>query len=252
MVSQIILREIGYAYAVILVLLLAYLWYSKKITRKQTIPVLVLTTIVGFITLAPLAPHNFQSMIVSGLNPSLTVAAWGLAIIFVLTFLFGRIFCGHLCPAGAVQELVYLIPCKKFGRTLKKETIAVRVVVFFGILAAAWFYSFKTVKMLGISDFFHLILTTGTVIFIAILIVSVFFYRPFCRLICPYGTLLLIPAAFSVFKIRRTDSCVSCRNCESVCPVDEAKPDDKRAECFMCGRCLESCNKFDAMSYGKK
>ncbi|WOF16884.1 4Fe-4S binding protein [Methanoplanus sp. FWC-SCC4] len=255
MPSSIFPRAYGFIYAVIVIFILAYLWHSKKITRKNTIPVLIFSTLLGFLIYSPLAPHNFQSLLLKSterIGAPLLAAAVGMGILLVLTFLFGRIFCGHICPVGTVQELVSLLPVKQYGRKLKKETLAIRSVVFVITVAAALLYSFGVVDLFGINDFFHLTITTASGIFVAVLLISVFFYRPFCRFICPFGLILAIVAAFSVYKIRRTDYCTDCGRCEKVCPVDEVKFGDKRAECFMCGRCIEKCGYSGAIRYGRE
>ena len=80
------------------------------------------------------------------------------------------------------------------------------------------------------------------------LISSVFIYRPFCRLICPFGLLSWLFETISIFRIRiDNNKCVKCKLCDKVCPTGAAgdKVDQKKivADCFSCGRCLEKCSK---------
>ncbi|UUX93619.1 4Fe-4S binding protein [Methanoplanus endosymbiosus] len=254
MPADIFPKFIGFAYAFIVIILLAYLWNKKLITRKKTIPILILSTLLGFLVFAPIAPHNFQSLILKDtarLGGPLIIATIGMAAMLLMTLIFGRIFCGHICPVGTVQELASLAPTPKFGRKLKRETISFRAIVFVIIIAAAYFYSYAVVDLFGIYEFFHLTAGILLIVFILIIIASAFFYRPFCRLICPYGTLLAIFSAYSVLGIQRGSECIKCGKCEKVCPVDEAKIGDMGAECYMCGRCLEVCPKSGAIWYGR-
>ena len=247
-------KFIGFAYAFIVVFILAYLWNKKYISRKQTIPILILSTALGFLIFAPMTPHNFQSLILkdmTGLGGPLLIATVGMSAMLVISLIFGRIFCGHICPVGTIQELASLIPVPKFGRKLKRETITFRAIVFVIIIAAAYFYSYAVVDLFGIYEFFHLTAGILFIVFLLIIIASAFFYRPFCRLICPYGTLLAILSAYSILGIRRGSQCIDCGKCEKVCPVDEAKRGDLGAECYMCGRCLEVCPKPGAIWYGR-
>jgi polyferredoxin len=118
-------------------------------------------------------------------------------------------------------------------------------------LLLAFLFSASLLALFGIRDFFYLILTAGSVVFIAVLLVSVVFYRPFCRLVCPYGVVLSVAAWKSFFKLRRTEACFECRKCEKVCPVDEAKREDAKSECYLCGRCTGICPKEGALIYSR-
>jgi polyferredoxin len=126
--------------------------------------------------------------------------------------------------------------------------MVVRATFFIVFLTAALLFSASLLAWFGIRDFFSLSLTTGSVVFAAIVILSSFFYRPFCRLVCPYGFLLALAAAKSRCKIERTDTCIECKKCEKICPTDESKRDDTKAECYLCGRCMKVCPK-DALVY---
>ena len=95
-------------------------------------------------------------------------------------------------------------------------------------------------------------MTTGTAIFCGVLLVSTTLYRPFCRLVCPYGTLLSLAAGKSLFSLGRTGACIGCNQCVRVCPTDEAEPDDRKAECYLCGRCTGVCPVGGALWYRRR
>ena len=46
-----------------------------------------------------------------------------------------------------------------------------------------------------------------------------FLYRPVCRILCPFGVLFSLGAEFSLFRLRRTADCITCRKCEKTCPA---------------------------------
>jgi len=77
----------------------------------------------------------------------------------------------------------------------------------------------------------------------------VFLYRPVCRILCPFGVLFSVFAEFSLFRLRRTDACISCRKCENVCPAGTARAEDPKRECYLCGRCIDTCPKEEALVY---
>ncbi len=247
-----LIRPLGFFYAIILIIVLTYLWYSGRWKPKAGIIILLITAALGFLIFAPVAPHQFQELIVrntTSLGVSLIVAASGLFIIFVLTLVSGRFFCGYFCPVGALQELASHVPVKKFQPKQKHVLIAVHGIFFILFLVMAFVFSFALLDYFGIRDFFALVLTTGSLVFLAILLISVVFYRPFCRLICPYGALLALAGSTSFLALQRTEACIDCKNCELACPVDEAKRDDRKGECYLCGRCTEACPKSGALKY---
>jgi polyferredoxin len=117
---------------------------------------------------------------VKQIEAPLPLAIVVLVAFIVLAFAFGRSFCGHVCPIGTVQELIYLLPSKKLKISNKAITIVFRIIfsIAFVILAVA--FSTGLLKYLGVKDFFHL--DTASVFFwafLAILSISIFLYRPF-------------------------------------------------------------------------
>jgi polyferredoxin len=114
------------------------------------------------------------------------------------------------------------------------------------------FLSLGLVNLLGPGSFFKVaFLTIPFWLFVGILAVSIFAYRPFCRTACPYGVFLSMAASKSMFKIRRNDNCIDCGKCETVCPTGMAGRDDSKAECYLCNRCIDVCP-VNALEYSKK
>jgi polyferredoxin len=170
----------------------------------------------------------------------------------VLTLFAGRIFCGQLCPVGAVQELIYTDPKQKTSPAQKKLIIVIRLIYFIAFLVSGLFFSVALLRFFGIKEFFYLDLSsTFFSVFVILIAISLFFYRPFCRLFCPVGTLLSLAAAKSLFRIRRTAACIMCGKCEQVCPAAEAGSDDAKMECYLCGRCVRICPAEGALVYSK-
>lgn len=246
-------RSVGFAYAIVVIIALAILWYTGKINRKMAFIFLLISTGFGFLIFSPVAPHNFQKLIlqdVTSLGASLQMAAFGLILLLLLSLVFGRIFCGHICPAGAIQELASLVPLPKIGQNWNEISRGIRAVVFVIVLAAAFGWSVGIIDYFGLQEFFSLDVTSVLFyVFLGVLLLSMVVYRPFCRFICPYGLLLSLTAAVSAFKFRRTDKCIECGLCERVCPTNEAKMGDWKSECYMCGRCVEVCPVEGALVY---
>jgi ferredoxin-type protein NapH len=227
---------------------LAFLWYRGKITRTIAVAVLLVSALFGFL-FASVAPYLFQLLLLGNLGALLVFTTVILGLLFLLTLVFGRIFCGSLCPLGALQELASLAPLPKIRYREKKVLYAVRFVVLFIIIAAALLLSVNVLGYLGVLDLFLLTFSLGTAVMLTILIISLFFYRPFCRALCPYGAILSLGALASPFKLRRNPSCIECGKCEFACPVDEAKRGDLKGECYLCGRCTGVCPVKGTITY---
>jgi polyferredoxin len=245
-------KAAGFIYALVMIIVIAYLWYSGRWRQKIGWLLLIISAGLGFLIFSPVAPYQFQQLVlrdVQGLGAPLIVGVIGLSIVLLLTFVFGRFFCGYLCPVGTVQEIAYHAPVPKINLRQKKVFMAVRVVFFIVFLLMAFLLSASLLAWFGIRDFFYLSLTAGTLVFIIIVLLSMTFYRPFCRLICPYGVLLSLGSWIGMFKLQRTDACIECKKCEKACPTDEAKKDDGKAECYLCGRCTDVCPAIGALKY---
>ena len=246
------LRFIGFLYALVFFFVLFVLWYTKRWKRWQGISLLVITIVLGFLIFSPIIPWQFQQLVlrdVQGIGGPMVIAVIGLVTMLALSFLFGRFYCGYLCPVGAVQELGYLVPVPKLRLRNKLLPYLFRWAFFFVFIGAGIVLSLSILTLFGIRDFFHLVLTAGFFIFLVITGLSFFLYRPFCRFFCPFGALVSLPAMASRFKIQRTDACIECRKCEKACPTNEAKINDLKAECYLCHRCLDVCPVEGALMY---
>lgn len=255
MVIDSIPQVVGMAYAIIATLVIVILLRKDKFSRRKGYIFLIVSTLFGFLVFAPMLPLQLQTILmgnVKQIEAPLPLAIVVLVMFIVLAFAFGRSFCGHVCPIGTVQELIYLLPSKKLKIPNKAITIGFRLIfsIAFVILAVA--FSTGLLKYLGVKDFFHL--DTGSVFFwgfLAIMVISIFFYRPFCRLACPYGVLLSLAVIKGRFKLRRNENCINCKKCIEACPTNEVGWTDLKQECYMCYRCKEICP-VDGMEYTRR
>ncbi len=247
-------RIIGLIFAMVSTIILAYLFRSGKFTRKTGYVFMMISIFLGFIIFSPMLPIQLQGFIL-GDSPDgvpLPIAIFGLLIFIILALVMGRFLCGYLCPIGTIQELIYSIPGNKFNIDKhKKAMLGFRFFLLLLVIIAGLMFSISILGLLGPGSFYTLAFATIPFwTFIIFLVVSIFIYRPFCRLACPYGALLSLPSAKAHLKLRRNDKCISCKKCEKACPTGNAGADDSKMECYMCYRCVEACP-VDAMGYGK-
>ncbi len=241
------MKIVGMIYAIVGFFILAYLFRKGLFNRKIGYLFIATSTAVGFLFFTPMFPYQLQ-MLVLGKGNDKIMAIVGILLFIVLTFIFGRIFCGYLCPIGAVQELTYYVPTKKLKIT-NKAPVAVHAIFFGAFLISGLAFSVGILNYLGLGVFFHLnFVSPFFYVFLALLITSAFIYRPFCRFFCPYGLLLSLVSIKSLFKLRRNDNCTDCKKCERICPTNEAGEISLKMECYMCYRCKEAC-KVNAIEY---
>jgi Na+-translocating ferredoxin:NAD+ oxidoreductase RnfG subunit len=159
--------------------------------------------------------------------------------------LWGRVFCGYLCPFGALQDFIDRLIPRRFKRELTPEVHRVawkaKYVILALILGAAlagvqvslyqYFEPFGTVFMVGSSVLLWLI--AG-----GFLLASAVIPRFYCRYACPLGALLAVGSLLSLRRIRRVEQCDYCHVCEQRCPTGAiAGPTITFSECVRCNVC---------------
>ncbi len=148
---------------------------------------------------------------------SLTFPLGALTGVFILTvgvplllLLFGNIYCGYLCPFGALQELVgYILPAQ-FRPVLSREQMRkgrfIKYVVLF-VLVAAFFISRNhgTLAIDPLIKVFSLkvLLSRSNTLLLLVaalaLVGSIFYSRFWCRYFCPAGAFLSLFNKISLF-----------------------------------------------------
>lgn len=225
---------------------------SRKLGNKTRIAVLTVSAILGLITFTPMFPVQFQQLLL-GQSPDdkpIVAVASIIMLLLMSTVAVGRIFCGYLCPIGALQELTYLLQFKKMRGQYGRIFSITRFIAFFILIGSAVLGGVSILDWFGLTSFFHLqTVSPFFYVFVVILIISIFLYRPFCRIACPLGFLMSLTSRLSKFRIRTGTGCTSCQVCEKQCPTRTAivKP-ERFGECYLCLRCAEKCAR-DAVVY---
>ena len=189
-------------------------------------------------------------------------------ILILLGVLLGRFICGFLCPFGWLQELLHKIPTPKLStkrlkplRYLKYAVLLVMVVLlpvlltndlgmgnpFFckylcpqGVLEGAIPLSLVNGSIrAALGSLFHWKLA----VLIAVAVLSVLFYRPFCKWLCPLGAFYALFNKVSLLQMQvDKNKCVSCGKCARACKMDvDVTKHPNHTECIRCGMCVNAC-----------
>ncbi len=176
--------------------------------------------------------------------------------VFVSLFLFGRgLYCGWLCPFGALQEFAGMLAKKlrikqiHITPSTHQYLQYVKYVLLFGIVGSAFYSMAIAEKLAEIEPFktsitLYFVRTWPFVVYaVLLLLLSMKIHKVYCRYMCPLGAGLAILGAFPLFKlIRRRDECGSpCQLCKSKkCDIDAIEQDGSinYRECIQCLECV--------------
>jgi polyferredoxin len=186
------------------------------------------------------------------------------ALLFLVSLVVARLWCGFLCPAGGLQEACNLA-LKRPLWTKKLDWLKYLVFlgIFGGLALAIWSAGgLKTVELFYRTQNGISILAVGGIamflgpVIITLLFTLIFGKRGFCHTFCPIAVMLMIGR-----KIRNLfcwpalhlemdkDRCIDCKKCSEECPmsldvngmVHQDKMEHK--ECILCGSCVDTCPK---------
>ena len=194
-----------------------------------------------------------------------------LGIFFIASFLLGKVFCGYICPLGAIQEWLrplgkklgfrqdYELP-EKADKYLRYAKYLVLVVIvyysfYLGDLVFRHYGPYNALMHLG-----HEIdeKPVGYIALLIIIVISMFSKNFWCRYLCPLGAFFGIIRKISFLKIdRNVETCIDCGMCDKSCPAGLSimtASSLKKADCISCGKCVDVCpkNSLDFVLFGKK
>ncbi|WP_432210716.1 transcriptional regulator NosR [Marinobacter alkaliphilus] len=255
---------VGLGIGVLLFILFFQDWLVQKPRMMRWIRHAFLTYtlfFIGWYALGQLSIVNvltFVNSLISGfrwetflIDPMLFIL-W--SVVAGIVLLWGRaVYCGWLCPFGALQELTneiarklkvpqYTVPFAVHERLWAIKYII--LLVLFGVSLD----SLATAERMAEVEPFKTAITLKfdrTWPFVAyavlLLVVNLFTRKVFCRYLCPLGAALALPSKLRVFDwLKRRKECGNpCRLCDHECEVQAIHPDGhiNYMECHYCLDC---------------
>ncbi|MBJ6749265.1 4Fe-4S binding protein [Geomonas sp. Red421] len=172
------------------------------------------------------------------------------AFLFV-TMLFGRVWCGWLCPQTTLGDLADWI--ERHTRNLPTPLRAgLRHLLYLALSALVganlvWYFiappeflarllAGQLGAVAGIS-----LAVTALVVYLDLALVR----RRFCKSVCPYGRIQLMTMERGTLTLEFDPElkgvCLRCGACVRACPTGIDIRDGLQIECINCGRCLDAC-----------
>lgn len=188
--------------------------------------------------------------------------------LILLGVLLGRFICGFLCPFGWFQDLLHKIPGKKFStkklrplRYLKYAVLLILVLILPAVITNSagmgnpFFCKYLCPQGVlegaiplaladsGIRSALGSLFAWKSVVLITVIVLSILFYRPFCKWICPLGAFYSLFNRVSLFQMQVDESkCISCGKCQKACKMDvDVTQSPNHPECIRCGACIHAC-----------
>lgn len=230
-----------------LVILLAVLAFFTKKPALRWISLATTMVVLGWVDGGFLSISHVTGLIWVGFSaigsdlPLLIMAVFTVATVL----LWGRVFCGFLCPFGALQDFIERFVPRRLKRELPGDAHWIASKAKYVILAVILGAAILGVEV-SLYQYFE---PFGTVFFlspnvvlwsIAVLILgaSAVVPRFYCRYVCPLGAFLAVGSLLTLRRIPRVEQCNHCKVCEQRCPTRAISgPNIDFKECVRCNVC---------------
>lgn len=253
----------------LLMLICLVVLFNRQFVRMKSWPyqrAALLLAVLGFIgwwgqgQLSIVTPLAAMTSAVGGkpldflLYDPFSLLIW--VVVIVSFFLVGRaLFCGWLCPFGALQEFIakiaqfFSIPQLKISDQWDYRLKSLKYVALLALLGVAFFLPSRLDTAIEVEPF----KTAISVFFVRewyfvayavlCLLASLFVFKAYCRYLCPLGAFMALSSFLQLGKwIQRREDCGSpCQLCKNRCQYQSIKKSGKiiRSECFGCLDCVD-------------
>lgn len=203
-------------------------------------------------------------------NTSYRISLYVFGLIAAMGVAFGRLICGWMCPFGLFQDLMYRIrfkikkknlPGHRYLKYLRYVILVVFPVLLVIIMTDVtgtgnpWFCEWicpsgmllGAIPLVATNASFKAAIGARFIwklcLLIAITLLSIIYYRPFCKYLCPLGAIYGFFNPISTYRLEiDKDKCVACGSCQRACGMDiKTFETPNSLECIRCGSCVAAC-----------
>jgi len=274
------------AMAIISLVALVLLTTRKLSERLRLTLLLVSTFLFGFAGNLPIGAFESFAMHPSPMCAASKPLLFGLrtpflatlGVIFALTLIGPKLFCGYVCPVGTLQELLSMLADRLNWAKIAvpfRVSNTVRTALFLAFLAVSvtGVLSVTTERgqfPLSLYDYlnpFHGFEITAPqslrgfslhyLPFLLTVVLALRLYRPFCYFVCPVGLYTHVLEQLGLIGVTKIHAeCNDCGLCliRARCPTvpDIMDGAQLRPDCFACNRCIAACTKRGALTWGTR
>lgn len=219
-------------------------------------------------------PHDFFLLVIGMIS----------VIVFIILFtvVFGRLFCGWLCPQTVLMEMVFrkidywiegdhrqqrrLDESAWNGTKIRKKLLKYAIYLTLSFLIANTLLAYvigldQLIAIVSDPPGLHLAGLTAILIFSVVFYwIFIWFREQACILVCPYGRLqgVLLDSNSIVIaydhtrgeprqrrrrnELRTVGDCIECNQCVEVCPTGIDIRNGTQLECVNCTACIDACD----------
>ncbi|MCL1847382.1 MAG: 4Fe-4S binding protein [Coriobacteriia bacterium] len=216
-----------------------------------------------------------QSIAASKQLPAASLIIGSVTILVLYLLIRGRVFCGWVCPANLIFEIVEFCarPLHRWLRNQERQIARktrdgkprarlasalsrrVKIIVAAGVLvlcALCGIPVFELISPIG-ATFRGLVMGAwvGIWVLLALVVLEIFYPgRIWCRKLCPLGGFYEFIGRLGFFSVKIKPGCTKCDKCKIVClcdpsvlnPVIQGSDVVVRAgDCMLCGKCVKAC-----------
>ena len=187
------------------------------------------------------------------------------ACFFIPLFLFGKLFCGFICPMGFVQDVLHVsrqalgvqgvtLTQKLYERLSIIKWTAVMLFLGMGFAGLDFCNICPAVTLSPAFSGFKTTIYISGFVMLFVLVASFFKSRFFCN-ICPLGLVMGLFHRFTLVRLKKDcTACTECGACYNACPMgiksiytEREKVNVTDTNCLMCGECIRNCPEDNAL-----
>lgn len=171
------------------------------------------------------------------------------ALFLLVTLLFGRIWCGWVCPQTVLSDITCAVDRTRGKPVIRRVPALLFTLLLSAVIGASivWYFVSPYEFLPRLVDG-----TLGPVTFWSWIVLSVlaflnyaFLRQTWCATACPYaklqGTLFDRSTLVIAFDESRKAECIDCRACVRTCPVTIDIRKGLNAACISCAACIDAC-----------